>query len=225
MKTSLLFLGLLFFLTIFVGPASAQQTSQIVPPPPNGEAPYAVPPQVPAGTAPMMQMPPPGYGAPDPSMYQGQPGPPQQFVQWGPPPAGIQGNAMQGPPMGQPPQGYPPQGYGAPGPDPGMMQAPPRMSAYEQQEAALREAQMVSQLEDVKQQKEMEESFRNGVLAEFDDNSKTGGTDDGFNGDQSKLKTGVKKTKTALKTGMKWCAPTASYIGTFFILRGMTGGF
>lgn len=120
--------------------------------------------------------------------------------------------------------GYPPQG--SPGPDPGMMQSPPRMSAYEQQEAAIREAQMSAELDEVRQQKEMDENFRNGVLAELDDSSKgKSGTAGGYNGDQSKLKTGVTKTKNALKTGMRWCAPTASYIGTFFIYRGMTGGF
>lgn len=144
----------------------------------------------------------------------------------------TQGVPLQGIPMqavsaqGVPIQGVPQQDYGAPGPDPGMMQAPPRISAYEQQEAALRESQMMQQLEDAKQQKEMEESFRDGVMAEFDANSKSAaGTTGGFNGDQTKLKSGVQKTKSALKTGMRWCAPTASYIGTFFLLRGMTGGY
>lgn len=228
MKPSLCIFGLLLLLTINVAAASAQQTSQNVPP--GDGAPYAVAPQVPPGTVPMMQMPPPGYGGPDFSQsYQGQGGGPQQFVQWGPPANGMaQGQPIaQGVPMqGEPTQGVPPQDYGAPGPDPGMMQAPPRMSAYEQQEAALRESQMMQQLEDAKQQREMEESFRDGVMAEFDANSKSGGgTTGGFNGDQTKLKSGVQKTKSALKTGMRWCAPTASYIGTFFLLRGMTGGY
>jgi hypothetical protein len=106
-----------------------------------------------------------------------------------------------------------------------MMQSPTRLSAYEQQEAAIREAQMSEQLDEVRQQKEMDEGFRHGVLAELDDNSKSSGSSGGFNGDQTKLKSGVAKTKNALKTGMRWCAPTASYIGTFFIFRGMTGGF
>jgi len=206
----------MLLLTVSIEAANAQQ----VPPPPNGAASYAVPPQVPSGTppaVPMMQMPPPAYGGPmDQSQaWQGQ-YPPQQYAQWGPPPNGMPQGA---PPMSQA-QGYPPQGYGAP-----MEQQPPRMSHYDQQEAALRESQMVEQLEDVKQQKEMEESFRHGILSEFDDSNKNGASNTGFNGDQSKVKTVGKKAGGALKTGMRWCAPTASYIGTFFILRGMTGGF
>jgi hypothetical protein len=244
MKSSLLTLGLLFCLTFSVGPANAQQSTEMAPPAANAVAPYAVPPQVPQGGstaqlspavyggAPLqmqvppaayggapvqMQMPPPAYGGGDPSqMYQGQP--PPQFQQWGSP-------QQPGMPQAAPPMqnGYPPQG--ASGPDPGMLLSPPRMSAYEQQEAAIREAQLSEQLEDVRQQKEMEEGFRHGVLAELNDDSKSNGTTSGFNGDQSKMKTGVTKTKNVLKNGMRWCAPTASYIGTFFILRGITGGF
>lgn len=232
MKTGLVVFGLLLFLTVFVGPACAQQNPQLVPPPPSGSAPYTVPPQVPAGTPPaMMQMPPPGYGAPDPN-WQGQApyGAPQQFVQWGPPQGqpvtDVQPPGGQSPPQGyqSPQQGYqlPPQAYG--GPDPGMVGAPRPLTPYERQEAALQESKMVEQLEDVKQQREMEESFRHSVLAEFDDGKK-GTTSSGFNGDQSKVKGGVKKAGGAVKTGMRWCAPTASYIGTFFILRGITGGF
>ncbi len=228
----------------------------MVTPAANIGAPYAVPPQVSLGAAPVqMQMPPPAYGGDPSQMYQGQP---PQYQQWGPP---SQNFAMQPQVYGTPPQsygapnyatppgvdgtqGYQPQGMssgvapqesqqaqsgysaqGAPGPDPGMMQSPPRMSAYEQQEAAIREAQMSEQLDEVRQQKEMDEGFRHGVLAELDDNSKSSGSSGGFNGDQTKLKSGVAKTKSALKTGMRWCAPTASYIGTFFIFRGMTGGF
>lgn len=219
MKTSLLIFGLLFCLTFSVGPARSQQAPDVVPPPVNGGAPYAVPAQFPpgAGTVPVqMQMPPPAYGGDPSQMYQGQQ--PPQFQQWGAP---NQSYAPQGQPQMQ--NGYPPQE--SPGPDPGMIQSPPRMSAYEKQEAAIREAQMSADLDEARQQKEMDENFRNGVLAELDDGSKKGGTAGGYNGDQTKLKSGVTKTKNALKTGMRWCAPTASYIGTFFIYRGMTGGF
>jgi len=97
------------------------------------------------------------------------------------------------------------------------------MSAYEQQEAALRESEMVGQLEDVKQQKEMEESFRTGVLAEFDD-GKNGTPGSGFNGDQNKVKGGVKKAGSVLKGGMRRLAPTASYLGTFFLFNAAAGG-
>ncbi len=111
-----------------------------------------------------------------------------------------------------------------------MMARP--QSAYEMQEAAIRESQMVEQLEDVKQQKEMEESFRGSVLADFDKTQNKGnsGADDGSGSgggwsDGSKYKSGVAKVGGALKSGARMCAPTASYIGTIFLLRGITGGF
>ena len=218
-------------------------------------APYAVPSQASLGGAPVqMQMPPPAYGGDPSQVYQGQPpqfqqwGPPAQNFAMQPLGYGMpQGSGAPNygtPSGGDWTQGYPSQSVsagassqapqqmqngnssqGAPGPDPGMMQSPTRLSAYEQQEAAIREAQMSEQLDEVRQQKEMDEGFRHGVLAELDDNSKSSGSSGGFNGDQTKLKSGVAKTKSALKTGMRWCAPTASYIGTFFIFRGMTGGF
>lgn len=243
MKFGLAILALLFCLTSLGSPANAQN----VPPPPNGATPYVVPPQVPAGTAPMpmVQAPPQGYGMPDPN----QPWPQQPYgaPQWGPPPgAPIDPAQMQMTPQGYPPpgapgadpalmaqQGYPPPGYPPPGVPPQygspyQPQYPPEtpraMSAYEQQEAALRDSEMVGQLEDAKQQKEMEESFRNGVLAEFDD-GKNGTPSSGFNGDQSKVKGGVKKAGSVLKGGMRAIAPTASWIGTFFILNAATGGF
>lgn len=236
MKFGLAMLGLLICLTLSISPANAQNVS----PPPGGEASYAVPPQVPPGTAPMPMMPAPPQGYADPN----QPWPQQGFApQWGPPP-GAPVDPSQMPPQGYPPQGYPPQG--TPGPDPAMMAppgypppgyapAPPpqydpsqysprKLTPYEQQEAALRDAEISGQLEDNKQQKEMEDNFRNGVLAEFED-SKNGGPDSGFNGDQSKVKGGVKKAGSVLKGGMRALAPTASWIGTFFILNAATGGF
>ena len=246
MKFGLSILALFFCLTLQTSPANAQN----VPPPPNGATPYAVPPQVPAGTPPMpmMQTPPPqGYGAPDPNQQWAPL--PYGAPQWGPPQGapvdpsqmqmGVQGYppptvpgpdptlmAQQGypPAQGYPPPGAPPQ-YGAPAYPPQYPPETPRaMSAYEQQEAALRDSEMVGQLEDAKQQKEMEESFRNGVLAEFDD-GKNGTPNTGFNGDQSKVKSGAKKAGSVLKGGMRAIAPTASWIGTFFILNAATGGF
>lgn len=106
-------------------------------------------------------------------------------------------------------------------------------TAYEMQEAAIRESQMVEQLEDVKQQKEMEESFRGSVLADFEASQNNGksksGSDDGSGGggwgDGSKYKSGVAKVGSALKSGARMCAPTASYVGTIFLLRGITGGW
>lgn len=242
MKFGLSILALLFCLTLQTSPAIAQN----VPAPPNGATPYAVPPQVPAGTPPMamMQAPPQGF-IPDPNQQWA----PQQFgaPQWGPPQgAPIDPSQMQMAPQGYPPQGapgvdpammaqpgYPPQGYPAQGAPPQYGAYPPpqyppetprAMSAYEQQEAALRDSEMVGQLEDAKQQKEMEESFRNNVLAEFDD-GKNGTPNSGFNGDQSKVKSGAKKAGSVLKGGMRAIAPTASWIGTFFLFNAATGGF
>ncbi len=226
-KFGLVILGLLFCLTSNSSQANAQQA---VTPAQNGMAPYVMPPMVPVD--PNMQISQPvGYAVQDPNQSyppQGYAVPPQQYAQWGPP-QGYDPNQMP-PQQGYPPQGAPPQYAAAAAPyQPQYAPETPRaMSKYEQQEAALRESSMVDQLEDVKQQKEMEESFRNGVLAEFDD-GKNGTASSGFNGGNGgngdKVKGGVKKAGSVLRGGMRAIGPTASYIGTFFLLNAATGGF
>ncbi|MBX9671479.1 MAG: hypothetical protein K2X93_28075 [Candidatus Obscuribacterales bacterium] len=191
-------------------PPDAQQGAPSQAAPPQGDpASGSVPP------------PPPTAGYDPNAQWQGQQGYGQP-QQWGQPTGGPDPQQMAIIPQNA--QGVPP-GYGAP-----MMTRP--QSAYEMQEAAIRESQMVEQLEDVKQQKEMEESFRGSVLADFEktQNKSNSGTDDGSGSaggwsDGSKYKSGVAKVGGALKSGARMCAPTASYIGTIFLLRGITGGF
>ena len=220
MKLSLVFFGLLQLL-LFVSPANAQQNPQTVPPPPAG-TPYMVPAVMPMGMpmAPgMVMMPVPPAGQAPPQGYTPDPnaGYPPQGQYWGPP----QGAPMNAPPMGAT-QGQITQIYGGPDQDP---QTPKQMTRYEQQEAALRESQMVEQLEDIKQQKEMQESFRNGILNDIDQDHTYSNGSGGFNGDKVKVaKTAAQKTGQALKTGARWMAPTASWLGTMFVIRSM-GGF
>lgn len=251
MKTGPL-IGLLFLLACLVNPAAlAQQASKVVPPPPSGMPSYAVPPGamslavpygmpygiLPAGpygmpqAAPhgMPQVAPPGapidnqmvpYGASNGAAYANTQWPNQPGGQpgnWGPPPgaqsyqsaqseAAIQGHIAD--------KGLPDNAT--------YSNSARSISAYEQQEAALHDSQMMQQVEDMKRQKESDESFRNDVLGQFD-KEKNSGINNGFNGNQGKIKGSVKKVGSALKTGMRIAAPTASAVGTIFLFRAMMG--
>jgi hypothetical protein len=241
MKPGLIFFGLLLLLSIPY-PTAAQQ---VVPAPPGGAAPYMVPAPVASlpvmAGVPMIQMPPQGYGMPFPAMPYGMAVPAsggqQQLVNWGPPPGAIPipgsaqmppAGAQMPPANGQMPaqyQGFAEDDVNAGADSSGNGRAPGALTPYEQQEAALRESQMMQQLEDIKQQKEMEESFRRNVLADFDNDNQSGAAGSGFNGDRNSSGGTRGKVGSALKTGWRMAAPTASYVGTFFILRAITGGY
>ncbi len=92
------------------------------------------------------------------------------------------------------------------------------MSAYERQQLALQESKMMQQLEELKQRKEMEESFR--LSGELDEND--GKVDDQEDGN-GKSKAAMKGIGKLARGGMKLAVPAAGFVGSYFLMRAAMG--
>jgi hypothetical protein len=94
-------------------------------------------------------------------------------------------------------------------------------SPYQQQEAALEQAQMAQQMEDVKQRKEVDDSFH--MSSEFNDKqSKHDSVYDSSK--KNKAKTVASGLGRLVKGSMRYAAPAAGTVGSVFLLRAAFGG-
>jgi hypothetical protein len=107
-----------------------------------------------------------------------------------------------------------------------------QMSPYDQQEQALEESKMMSQLEELKQKRESEESFRtlNGQadekearkMAKFD--SKFDGNGGGGNGGPGMIKGVASGMGKIVRGTMGVALPAGAIAGQYFLLRSAMGG-
>jgi len=123
--------------------------------------------------------------------------------------------------MASMPGGMPP-GMGATG---GGIEVPSRpLSAYEQQEAALRESEEVQQLEALKSQREADETFRN--LGSGGGGNGLPGGFPGMGGEVggSGIRAAVGKMGKGLQAVTRMAMPAAGAVGGIFLMRSILGG-
>jgi len=99
------------------------------------------------------------------------------------------------------------------------------MSPYQQQEQALEQSQMAQQMEEVKQRKEVDDSYH--VTSEFNDHSGGAAINDSNRG-PGKTKAATKAVAGGvgklMKGSMRYVGPAAGTVGSFFLLRAAFGG-
>lgn len=92
-----------------------------------------------------------------------------------------------------------------------------KLSAYQQQEMALHQSQMNEQMEDAKNQKQLEQSFR--MSGEFNDKS-----NDSSSGKKIKAKGVASSMGRMVKGGLRYATPAAGMVGSVFLMRAAFGG-